>query len=94
MDLPLGSLGDPNVLPVYPAMDAVKWLPCQPDIGLSLPNLSKKVPKAGEQQSAAGGKEEARKNNFSSGIAGAGPGSLGMAGSCINGRCENVPAPT
>lgn len=33
-----------------------------------------KVPKAGEQQTAVGVKEEARKNNFSFGLAGAGPG--------------------
>lgn len=62
------------MLPVYPVMDAVEWLPWQPDTGLLLPNLSQKVPKAGEQQTAAGVKEEARKNNFSSGFAGAGPG--------------------
>lgn len=42
MDLPLGSLGDPNVLPVDLVMDTVKWLPCQPDTGLCLPNLFKK----------------------------------------------------
>lgn len=58
MDLLLGSLGETDVLSMYPVMDAVKWLPCQPDPGLSLPNFSKRSQK---QESSKALQESRRK---------------------------------
>lgn len=93
MDLPLGSLGDPNVLPVDLVMDTVKCLPCQPDTGLSLPNLFKK---SQEQQSSKLLQEVRRKQERTTFPLALLEQVLARikAGSCTKGRCENVPAPT
>lgn len=49
MDLPLGSLGQPDVLPVELVMDTEV---------APMPNLPQKVPKGGEQQIPAGGSKK------------------------------------